>query len=552
MFDDLMPQKRAGMFDDLIAAAPKIDPKAAGQQAVDDMTNNMSFGDKLIAGAGRGFYNLGLGAKQLVEAPAQMLLNAFGNDDGVAQLAQQAQQTQKTVDQARIDDRALLHTGGGATGNIAANFVAGLPAMAVAGPSLAGAAAMGTGMGALETTSGDESRLQNATMGGALGFATQGVINKGGDYIRQKMADMVIKKAQKQPFNDTVNAALDAGFNITRSDLNPGFITNRIEGLAGKSAMEQEFSNANSGLFDALSRRAVGLPEDATLTTQNMRNIRQQAYQDGYDPVAKLGTIGTDAQFSKELSDIVATQQGAARSFPGAFNDDVMKAMTPLNVKYFDASDALNATQTLRNNAKQAFTLNNDALGIAQKKAATAIEDQIERHLNSVGPQGGADLLDNFRAARELMAKTHTVEDAIIEGSGSVDPARYARELQQGMPLTGDLKTMADFANNFAKLSKPDNKTRGAGVSKLDGAFGMGLGAVVGALTTGGLGLATTIGSIAGPPLLRKALLSKTLQRRATAPNYDPTAMQQVLSSKELQMGAAPGANALREYMDAR
>ena len=115
------------------------------------------------------------------------------------------------------------------------------------------------------------------------------------------------------------------------------------------------------------------------------------------------------------------------------------------------------------------------------------------------------------------------------------------------LPISGELKTMGEFANNFGKSSQPYKKVSGYGVSKIDGAAA----ATIGTVATGFLGpvAGPAIGAAAlmGPPLLRKLLLSGPVQRATVPRNYDPSMMQQFLTSKELEMGAAPAANALNE-----
>src|SRR5262249_7331499 len=162
-------------------------------------------------------------------------------------------------------------------------------------------------------------------------------------------------------------------------------------------------------------RNAVGMAPDQSLTSDAMQAIRDQAYKAGYEPIANAGTMTTDKTYADALNKIVAAKQGAARSFPGAVNNEVMDFVGGLRVPSFDAGDDVQMVGVLRDEARTAFAQGNNALGQAKRQAATAIEDQIERNLGQAS-KDGADLLKNFRDARTLMAKTHTIEDAIQEG----------------------------------------------------------------------------------------------------------------------------------------
>jgi hypothetical protein len=63
-------------------------------------------------------------------------------------------------------------------------------------------------------------------------------------------------------------------------------------------------------------------------------------------------------------------------------------------------------------------------------------------------------MLNEFRNARQLIAKTYTVEKAMNPVSGNVDAKALARELKKGKPLTEELKTAAEFATQFPKATQ--------------------------------------------------------------------------------------------------
>jgi hypothetical protein len=208
--------------------------------------------------------------------------------------------------------------------------------------------------------------------------------------------------------------------------------------------------------------------------------VRKRAYDVGYQPVASAGAIPVDTQYVNDLRNIYNVQQGASRSFPGAVNNDVEDMIKGISVDKFDAGDAIKMTQLLRNRASQSFAQGNNEMGIAQRQASKAIEDQIERHLSNVAagtvtlPGGGilppsagtaasqqqaAGMLKDFRDARTLMAQSHDIEDAIREGSGSIIPSVLGAKFQAQKPLSGGLDTIGAFANNFPTVTREGAKT---------------------------------------------------------------------------------------------
>ncbi len=399
----------------------------------------------------------------------------------------------------------------------------------------------------------------NLAIGGASGLASQGTkeatgndalaiaaglmaaptINKAVDYGQSKAQQMAALKSQNAPRDQVIENAKAAGYVLSPSEVNPSTLNHALEGIAGKLSTRQLASQENQPVTNSLARQAVGLPPDAALTSEAMQAIRKKAFQDGYAPIDSAGTFMPGRQYKQDLNDLQAKYEGAARSFPSAVNDDVANLVKSLKVRSFDAGDAIKMTQILRGEADSAFRAGDTAIAQAKKGAAKAIEDQIERGLQGQG-QAGAQLLSNFRDARTLMAKAHTVEDAIREGGGNVVASKLAARLQAGKPLSGELKTIAETANIFPKNTQsPEMMGAVPGISPLDVMGGSGLG-VLGAIATGNplgavLGMAPAI-----RPVTRNMLLSDTYQKNMAKPSYDVSALAKFLSKGDAQPGNQP------------
>lgn len=325
---------------------------------------------------------------------------------------------------------------------------------------------------------------------------------------------------------ETLKRAREAGYVVPPSSVNPTFANRLAESVPGKIAVAQEASNANQGITEVLARRAIGLPEGAPLTAEATKAVRAKAYQQGYLPVAQIGEVATDANFGAALDAIGAKYTGAANSFPAAVRNDVGNLIESLKVQKFNSSDALQMSQILRDEASAAYSAGDTGIGAAKRAASKAIEDQIERSLMGSGKASG-QVLQGFRDARELMAKSHSVENAIREGTGTVDAKALARQLQAGEPLSGDLATIARFANTFEKANQRPGQVAGPGVHNLRALSGAGVGGGVGALVGGPLGAAVGgAASVVVPPAIREYLLSKGVQNRLlqkVAPSSTPS-----------------------------
>jgi hypothetical protein len=407
---------------------------------------------------------------------------------------------------------------GGAMG---ARTVAGAAARAAPGV----AAPIAQAAGALETAAVATNPLSAVTVPAQMGL----------ERVRQVMpSPLTARQAANAPRDAALTRARAEGYVAPPGSIDPvsgQFVV--AERLAGKTLLEQMMSVRNQEQTNRLARRAVGVPEDTPLTTESMRAVRDQAVQQGYQPIQQLGAIATDNQYLNDLARIEQAFSGQAASFPAAVPQTVRANVNNHLVSNFDAADALERIQGLRNDASASFRQNEPNIGHAQRALATALEDQIERSITASGAPNAAEMLDNFRAARQRMAISHSIEDAIREGTGNVSATKLANDLQHGRYLTGDLRTISEFANRFPRVSELPSQfgtpSSGAVLGlDLPRVVGGTLGAIGGGVAGGMSG--ATAGGMAGAiapnvlsALMRQYLMSDRAQR-AAVPRYDPLA----------------------------
>lgn len=500
-----------------VGAAPAW---ASAPEVASDPTEGMSGTDKFLAGVGKSMYDAGRGVGQLVGAVSR-----------------------EDIDEARRLDAPLMQTTAGKAGAVTGGVATFAPAMFIPGANTAvGASLVGAGMGALSPVGTGESRLANTAAGGALGLAGQQIGQRGGRYLADRLAnrraELALQQGQNAERDATVAAAREAGYVIPPSSVNPSFRNQVLESISGKIATAQTAAARNQGVTERLVRQSVGLADDRPITREAMQGIRNRAFNEGYAPVGAVGKVKTDAQFIADLDGLVSTHQGAARSFPGAVPDGVNNLVNGapgmhggprtggLKVAEFDADDALKMVQVLRDKADEAYIAGDKALGKARKGAAKALEDQIERSLSARG-EPAAELLKGFRDARQLMAKTHTVERAVREGSGGVTASKLAAELQRGKPLTGELATAARFANLFPRAAQAPEAVAGPAVHNLKAGLSTILGSG-GALAAGPVGITAAAVPFVAPAAARSVLFSRPVQN-ALSPTYQPGIVSRAL-----------------------
>jgi hypothetical protein len=180
---------------------------------------------------------------------------------------------------------------------------------------------------------------------------------------RRGQAGMTKQQKLNAVRDATLREGQAQGFVVTPGSVTPTVGNILLERIGGKTRVEQLAGVRNQQVTDSLARRAIGLPDDAPLTRDAMRDIRAQEYAAGYAPLANIGRVVADANFKQALQDVTNAFTGASKSFKGAAPQDVQKLIKPYSVADFDAADAIAATRTLRENARNNFQKGEGALG---------------------------------------------------------------------------------------------------------------------------------------------------------------------------------------------
>lgn len=312
----------------------------------------------------------------------------------------------------------------------------------------------------------------------------------------------------------SIQQARDLGYVIPPTQANPSMLNRTIEGIAGKLSTAQNASARNQQITNELAAKSLGLPKDTPITPEVITNLRTKAGQ-AYTNLGLSGQVIPDKSYINALDDIAKPYVTAMQGFPDAQPSPVINLVQSLKSPSFDASSAVEKIKQLRTSADDYFKTGNSDIGRASKKAADAIENALEVHLSKTGQ---TDLLNKFKDARQLIAKTYSVEKAANTTTGTIDAKKLAAQLQKGKPLSGELKSIAQFSQAFPKASQA---TEGMGslpqLSPLDYFAG-----VVGGVSTGGLGA----GAVLARPALRSIALSSPVQNRlipnAAAPLLTP------------------------------
>lgn len=308
----------------------------------------------------------------------------------------------------------------------------------------------------------------------------------------------------------TRNAGLAQGLKIAPRFVENTPFGNMLEPLANRAALQENLQRSNRPVFDAMARRVNRMAPTDDLTPESLRERIAQYAREGYEPIERLGfQFRPGGGYRRGLQDIIDRWAGSPQSnFPQ--RRDIAAVLEQYDVPSFTGRDAIRTSARLREEANALLNgaTPNQPLGMALRDVSRLIEDTLDQNL-SFNRVGTPDMLARFRDARRQIAIAHETIDALVPGTGSVDARVFTRKLQQGVPLTDELRQIGEFGGAFSQMSQLPQK----GEALLYDRPSLGLGA-----STVGL-----FGQVLGAPA-RRVLQSDAYQRTLRATPAAPYA----------------------------
>lgn len=473
---DNAPQAAAPTPDRTAARLDTGRIKAAGETIIDS-----------AAGIGTGVGQVALGAQRYLGKYA----NFIGAENAGNWLINDATQGREKLTRELAPHKARSPIAvpiGEIGGNIAATLPVGgafaqvprllakVPALASQIPRLNAAATalrtggFRTGLPAATTLAGKAGQMAlRSGAGGAVGYSAAGLVDEDsagfGGAIGMalppslKVAGMAGGAAKRvisgpvvaEPLRKAVEAARGAGYVIPPSQAKPSLFNRLIEGFSGKITTAQNASARNQDVTQGLIAKSLGLPDGTPVSLDALKAIRTQA-GNAYKAVGSTGMINTTPAYYSALDEITVSAKQAAAGFPNAKINPLIDEIESLKSAQFDASSAVAKINELRGAADAAYASGNKELGKALKSGSAALEDAIEAHLATIGaPQS---MLSGFRDARQLIAKTYSVEKAMNATTGNVSAIKLGNQLAKGKPLSGGIRDVAAFGQQFPKAAQ--------------------------------------------------------------------------------------------------
>lgn len=300
----------------------ELEAKAGGARSRMDMSNvsrpdgsaydpynptvGMSGAQKFLAGAGKALTDIYRGGAQLVGAD-----------------------NQSVIDESITRDAPLMATGAGMAGNITGNVAAFLPTAMIPGANtLTGSALIGGGIGALQPTTEDESRIGNVMLGAAGGAAGQKLANALSRIISPQTAP-------------AVKELIDQGVTPTPGQTLGGYAARLESGLESVPFLGQGIRQAKTRAIEQYNVAALNKvldPIGKSVSNAGYEGVEQarSLVSDAYEQAFKvLRRVDIDPKFQGAMANIdqmmISVPKKIQRQFASVLDDSLYTKITPAN-----------------------------------------------------------------------------------------------------------------------------------------------------------------------------------------------------------------------------
>ena len=353
--------------------------------------------------------------------------------------------------------------------------------------------------------------------------------------IQAKRERLSAESYAKAPQLDAIAEAQRLKIALNPTDVDPSVISRAYSAAAGPRGPEA-LALANKPRVTEIAKTELGLGPTTSLTSEAYSTARANLAKP-YDEVRKLPTMVADETALKNLNDLRKNDkliggEGVAKKVNKLVDDAVAKTQAGLT-----GADLLENVRTLRADAKKIYNNQNATpKQVAVADANLAIANQLESMLESniTNPK----LLEQFRDARQKMARTYVYEGATDFNTGMVDVSKLARITAKDNALTGDIASLGKIAGNFPDVFTTTAASKFYDLPRLTRS---GLGGATGALIGSPFGVpGSIIGMAAGTALgeFGGGLAAK----RMASPKYQAglTLQDYRIPTNQLAASAAP------------
>ena len=256
------------------------------------------------------------------------------------------------------------------------------------------------------------------------------------------------------PKEKTIKQSIEAGYQIPPSQAKGSGLQKFLETIGGKPKTEQDAQFHNQEITNKLAKKYIGLSESDNLGTDAIQAVKEK-YNPVYEQVSKLPSI---TQTEKQL-------------VPDALGVPKEKIVENIIPSGRQLLDDLKQTRADSKGYWDFWKRTGDPAAQKQALEFDAKSTQLESKLEELAKyHKKPELMDELRNARRELAKAHTVNKAMNPATGDIS-ANVFKSMLGKAPLTGEAKTIADFASGFGKVAKMPTAGEPTNFSILDAAM---------------------------------------------------------------------------------
>lgn len=396
----------AGAARILAGEITRLQQTPAKEDLTFDPMRDMTTFQRGAAGVGKAMTDLARGAGQLVGAVDR-----------------------QDVEASRKLDAPLMKTTAGQVGNFLGNVAMTAPTALIPGANtVAGAGAIGAGLGLLEPSVSTAETIANTILGGAGGAAGQGVMNRLATIAGQ--GGNAVTQGQRQ----AAQQGQQLGMRLTPGKASGSTVLQKIEAAAESNPMTaggfDAIKNTNQRVLNRAAARSIG--ENADELSGPILAQAEQRIGNVFNQVADATPVQLDPQT------VGARLQAIARDSEGMLMGNADLAQNGLIRRLDDFVNnrggatreqlrqlSSNMGKAARNNMT---TQNGDrALGEALFAAQEVVEDAIQGTLNQTQAAAYNEARNQYRNLMALTAKTNVTNPS----SGNVSGRNLATTLMQ-------------------------------------------------------------------------------------------------------------------------
>lgn len=282
------------------------------------------------------------------------------------------------------------------------------------------------------------------------------------DYARGPQIDAVADARRLKLLLNPVDIENTAGTRLTSA-------------IAGDKGVEAVI-NANKNQVRSIALNELDLPPTTQLNGSTAFKESRAKVAGPYEEVKKLPVQQADDAMIQRLENLRADLDviGAKEYAPAIskiVDDAISKTQTGLT-----GEQLLKNVSVLRERARKTYNnkaATTEALDIADTnlKVATELESMMDSSISN------PKLLDEYRAARQQMARSYAYEGATDFNTGIIDVKKLARITEKDNAMTGDIAALGRVAGNFpevftTKAATPLSKALAVGRSGAAGTLG--------------------------------------------------------------------------------